>query len=633
MSLILKTASNLLRNEFNVLKAEYSSSAEEISDLLEDAEFEGIYSDDVLIKAQQTLVAPKDRLIAELCWLPELSRQQREKALQVIKESDTSQVPQQIDHFPDLAKANILAYCASEMEGAKAIILSLCNCWDDLDLDALTNFINDNRKLAGFPKVSLAQVEDVVSNICLKQAITAAASIWRSGVPGFLMNSIVEKELSRKPESTFLKNLVREYDKNSEKDLAEIAQKISDAAEKAKSAGDDLGFHIQDIDGYLFQWDEINQPVQLYDQSRGHEEARSKALYQELRALSVELANEHNRFEASLQLSEALLRTFPELESAAEILRGDVTDLEDLVEQEKNNRILQPLFEACDAAKDAPLTPLKATLRAEGFSERSEGVIGEIAGSLQRSCTKLDDTRVAYMIVRNLCLYWNNEKEDPEAAFLLIDGLITYAGNALESEMSERLSEDRATLHTNWKMGELESNRGNKTAILRTLDDLLIYAKPSEKYEFEKLRNDIKKQSTKKYIKWSIYAVIGLFILLSIIDSESKKRTSETKYTPSNSSSQQSVSVSSESMPPVGTGLSLTESQVRYCIFQDKRLDFMRNMLSDNAEISHFNRLVGDWNARCSNYRYLPAIMSKIQDEVAGRSHDLQLDAQRILGK
>ncbi len=461
------------------------------------------------------------------------------------------------------------------------------------------------------------------------------------------MNTIVEKELARKADSTFLKNLVREYDKSSESDLAVISQKIEYAVERVRIAEDDLKAHIEDIDGLLFRWDEINQPVQLYDQSRGHEEPRSKALYRGLRELSIDLANNHNCFEASLQLSEALLRTFPELESAAETLRGDVFDLEQLIEQEKSNRLLQPLFEACEAAKDTPNALIKSALRANGFSERAQGVVGRIAAAFNQANSNLADPSISYLIVRDLGLYWNNDKNDPETAFLLIDGLVTHACSSLQNNVREKLTEDRATLCENWKLGELQANLSNPAAAMRILDDLSSDAAPEKRREYAQLKKKIQQKKAVKYIKWGIFAAIGLVIF--VINMEDDRR--DRPYSTAQIQSSPSVTLSKtnapgipvpkrkttptypELKPPIASGMTLSEGQLRYCIFQQERLEYMRNLYLTNSEIGHFNKLVADWNARCSSYRFRPSIKEKIEAETAKISTKLQQEARRTFGK
>ena len=69
---------------------------------------------------------------------------------------------------------------------------------------------------------------------------------------------------------------------------------------------------------------------------------------------------------------------------------------------------------------------------------------------------------------------------------------------------------------------------------------------------------------------------------------------------------------------------------MRYCIFQGKRLDILRGLVSSNSEIDQFNRMVGDFNSRCSSFQYRQGVLRAIEAEVPGRRQHLWLDAQRI---
>ena len=348
----LQQFGELLANPFWILKAEYSTTISGISDLLEDAEFEEEFDVQTLYQAQQSLVTPRERLVAEISWLPELSRSQIAKAMEAVGSSDHGSLSAEIDHFPEIAKANILAQALTATNHPDSLIQPLSNCWDSTDTTGLTDFLNHNRTIAGIPSLNTEQIEEALSGLSAYHAKVAADAIWGSGVPGSKMNSIVEAELARHKDGLFLKKFVREYDKNSESTLFEISDSIDNAALNCIPPDEKLGEYIRELSALLFQWDEINQPVQLFEQSIGHEEPRSRELFKKLRELCLGLANEHGCYEEALQLSEALLRTFPELESVAETLRQDVADLEDLLEQSKENEKLQPLIDACAAAKE-----------------------------------------------------------------------------------------------------------------------------------------------------------------------------------------------------------------------------------------------------------------------------------------
>jgi len=76
----------------------------------------------------------------------------------------------------------------------------------------------------------------------------------------------------------------------------------------------------------LVRWDDVNQPVQVYEQHQGHEEGRSTA---DLRKYCVlPIPKLHNKLAVIMQVRVDFLkrfwRTFPELESVAEVFEVQI---------------------------------------------------------------------------------------------------------------------------------------------------------------------------------------------------------------------------------------------------------------------------------------------------------------------
>ena len=200
-------------NPFRLLKASYRSSAAEISDLVEDAELDGIAEQDILQRARQALVTPRSRLMLELAWLPELSQLQTSKVYELLGHADATTMLSQIDHFPALAKANITAHLCSNRRSSIQIIHSLAQSWDEIDESHILIFINEERRSSGFPKIETQQLREVLSDIRLRHASAAANWVWSLPAPGTTMNSIVQEELDSNPEGAFLRQFVNVYDK------------------------------------------------------------------------------------------------------------------------------------------------------------------------------------------------------------------------------------------------------------------------------------------------------------------------------------------------------------------------------------------------------------------------------------
>lgn len=555
----------------------------------------------------------------------------------MLEADDLSGVIEAIAHLPELAKANILAHlCVNQIADLRQV-QALTLSWDEINSSHLLGFINSNRIKSGFPAVDDRQLRAALAEIQQEHTNVTAASIWKDTSPGALMDQIVEVELARNPSGPFLHHLVRSYDSLSEPDLVRISSDINNHVDQADADGADLSQHIDAISHLLDAWDEVNQPVQVYDQHQGHEEGRSKRVYETLRALCLDLANSHGKYGEALRLSEALLRTFPELESVAEVLKSDVAQLEVLDEQQQYQRHAEPLIEACKAAK-RELPKLKRSIAESGFSGVGRGPLANIVTAFRNSTSLMTDKSIAFLAVRDFALFINNERDDPELAFRLIDGLLSFTDAKPSKEVADKLDEDRAVLHRNWKMKQLDKNAGNLFAMSHTVGEMLKYAQGSDRTELHQLKAKIDGKKIAKVIKWGIYAaiaaVVGFFILAGEFNQPSSRASrlpSPTRTTPPASTSSTIEKTFDEEIPPVGSGRLLTRSQVRYCVYQDGRLELIRSLTTTNSQIDRFNQLIDDYNLRCSNYRYTVGVLSSIESEATSRSSILRVDARRIV--
>ncbi|MBM2430149.1 hypothetical protein [Marivita cryptomonadis] len=612
---------DLTSSAFHILKAGYDANRSDIAELVEDAEFDEVFEPQKIQRAQQSLLAPNARLEQEISWLPELSQAQTTNVLSLVASGDLEALIGTSKHAPELAKANILAHFAGTGNVSDRLFHALVSAWDEIDQENILIFLNDNRLSAGFPGIERPQMRNALVELEKKHARSAAVGIWSLDRPGEVMDRIVEAELRRHPASSFLEQFVRNYDTFSEPDLARISDEIDKVISEAENTDANLEALVTKASDLLDRWDDVNQPVQVYEQHQGHEEGRSKRIYEKLRSLCLDLANNRSEFAEARRLSEALLRTFPELESVAEVLKGDVAALENLDEQQKLHEEYKPLIDACEAAKTKLPTPVSTVLKV-----------------FKDTVSKGSDDPIAFNILRDLALHINNDCNDPQTAFKLLDGALTFAGARPPKELGKTLEEERAVLHRNWKMNELEKNSGNLTAMSQTVDDMLKYARGSERSELQQLKAKLDRKKLGKKVKWGIYASIAAVIGFIVIADEMDKPSNRSTYQPSAPrvatpapTPAPATSATVETRPPVGQGLTLNRSQIRYCVFQGQRLETIRTLTTTNYQIDRFNGLIDDFNSRCSSYRYRSGVLSSVQREAREKAVDLRADARRIV--
>lgn len=144
--------------------------------------------------------------------------------------------------------------------------------------------------------------------------------------------------------------------------------------------------------------------------------------------------------------------------------------------------------------------------------------------------------------------------------------------------------------------------------------------------------------------KWAWGIGIMTVILISIGNSVKEKSTSHTPsptYSPQSTDTPASIPETStppasvyspalpkEDKPPVGTNLSLSRGQIRYCLSEDIRLGVMKNTINQHAnnEVDLFNTKIHDYNSRCGNFRYRRGSLESVQSEVEANRLILEAD-------
>lgn len=123
--------------------------------------------------------------------------------------------------------------------------------------------------------------------------------------------------------------------------------------------------------------------------------------------------------------------------------------------------------------------------------------------------------------------------------------------------------------------------------------------------------------------------IIAIVVLLAIFNTYNKSPPSTTTQAPPSASYTPAAPRSSngsyvaptavfEQMPPVGSGRTFSDNEIRYCLSQDVRIDSMRSTVNSYSsyEIDQFNAVVSDYNSRCSNFRYRRGALEAVRSEV-----------------
>jgi peptidoglycan hydrolase-like protein with peptidoglycan-binding domain len=90
-----------------------------------------------------------------------------------------------------------------------------------------------------------------------------------------------------------------------------------------------------------------------------------------------------------------------------------------------------------------------------------------------------------------------------------------------------------------------------------------------------------------------------------------------------------------EDKPVPGDGTrSFTEGNIRWCVFQERKLEIIRSKIelsANQSDTSSFNAINMDYNNRCGRYRYREADMRQVQSELPLREADLRLQVEEMI--
>jgi len=469
-------------NAFFSLGASPNSTSDEINELAEDAEFDGNIPEDIVQRAKNALLVPNLRLDEELSYLLGQSEQQVQKVITDLKSGTLSLQASAYKHYSDISRLNILAHSFSRNMN-QAEILEYMNLWRGIDEEETINLINDSRHKSGMPKVSDEQFNIALGSLRARHSAAFNSGLWKTEKPGAVMEVIVEDELKVSSPSKFLDVLIRDFDERSEPSLVLIEKSIDQEIEAAERVDTKLWGAIYKISDLLVDWDDVNQAVQLYEQSKGLEEGRSKRIYQKIRSLSLLLANDNGKIEEAKYLSEASLRTFPELEVVASELKADLNVLNELAMDKRLGSIIQPLMDASAAAKLKPALLAKQILSAgiTGVSRRKPLKI--LKSEFEAVVGNPDTALFGFQVLRDVALFLHNDHNQTAASLRLITDLLDYSGKPTGQKATEffsLLTNDHYQLKIQIYRKNIAAQNDNLAGVEMEMRKLVAFAKGSD---------------------------------------------------------------------------------------------------------------------------------------------------------
>lgn len=336
----------LHQNPFWLLGATVRDDRRRIVELADEKSF--IIDHDACQKARSDLTNPRNRLVAEMAWLPGVSPQKAVELAGLLLHDPT--LIRAKSDLPRLANANLMAAAfewinANDAPGDIAhVIREMAKLVDHLSIIDILRDINEDRAISGFPEIKVQDqieaelaerkryfrnaVKDALNRLpprSLVEAMTLAVDHATNGGQDHAPELIDELVDSYAVET---QHFLQQEAENAHK----LIKVIRDSAPAGENAVKPL---IDKLEVVARNWDKVAQPIQLSAKARGIDHDQSSELAHSMRSLAIDLFNQYDMLIQSRRITELLRELFAELPEVADRLDQDAETLEEISSNRK----------------------------------------------------------------------------------------------------------------------------------------------------------------------------------------------------------------------------------------------------------------------------------------------------------
>ncbi len=643
-------AFDLLASPFARLDVSIRATRAELVEAHQRAVLDGEHDESDLDRALAALTAPRERLRAELSFLPGSTPVQARAMLARLKAgSFTGSWGEGWDG------TNVLAHLLSNGEKTDNVFALLMKTHTP-DVVGIERDINAARQLSGFPPIPLGIVAAEIKSLVTAHADTAAERLAKTDGGHEEATAVVEIGLQDVGLKPFLSAFVQAFARHTAPDLARLSTDLEASSSRLRSAR--TVANAEALAACLHCWDTVRQPIQLWDEAQGIDEPESRALGGKLRDLCIELANEHSAYDAALVISRALHEAFGELPGMRDLFAEDIGTLDELAGQARVTAIVAPVMDALTAMAAKPTVTARNLDAWIGSPVRKDP--GKLRAAFETALDKLrgEDAGVPAMNIRSLTLDLHNDHTLSDAALRLTLWLLSYRAR-LPGSVVTKLLEDQTTLQRIVWQNELKStlDRGDLDVAETLVSNLLGTATDAEDRKLmQSVRTGIASRRgsrSRGRWGWGIAAAFVAFLIFSenngkksaYADTSTYTTTSTEAAPPAADVMDTSVADSSadvtapsatettdatapaavadsdtkeETQPAALLGQSLSMPELRYCRRQKERITAASAAVDNSvaSEIDGFNAAVNDFNGKCGNFKYMQNDMTTVTSEI-----------------
>ncbi|PHR95130.1 MAG: hypothetical protein COA68_17570 [Oceanobacter sp.] len=592
---------DLTSNAFAILGVSLRASEKLIHKAFDQLSFEVDVDRHELEKARAALLSTRDRVKEEAAWLPEITPTKARSIIAALKNGNAGDLANFGEQLPNLAAVNFHASMLVRAPKDYRIAGSLINRVERLNYAASQNAVDESRVAAGLPASKSKLWEAAISEQLEQYAKLTAHTLAKSPEGISLITQFMEAfdpETADPKFVVFIDSTISQFSAETERQLdaweAEIEKLISDA--KANPS-DENG--IREISVRVSNWDRLRQPVQLRDEQRGLDDPKSKALCNQVRDVCLYLANDCSEYFNARMLARCLTEHFGELPSIAELLESDLTKLDDLVAEQRDEKILAPLAGSIESAK-SNLNRFAQDVTRSNLANGGYGQAGELVTAFGAANEQsLVSPAISWWMVRQLAISLHNDANSPEAAAAIIDWLLSLSP---PDDVQEQLLIDKNTVSSVIRANEFAD--AMKTGDLKRADELAQNLTAQDVGGHDALamiQGNIQQRISEKNRSrwtWGIIVAVGIIWAIWANNNDSSDRYSPDDYADSVTNATESPdydvgdptveaedSDQTEEPPPLYSAGALSRVQLRWCKFESARLDEISSRITNTVSV------------------------------------------------
>lgn len=654
---------DLADNPFTILGVTPRSTKSEIYEAVEEEmlDADGVEGERRLNVARQALIAPNERLRAELGYLLEMRPADARRVIGGRSGDDWLQVANGTE---GIARTNALvqAVLAARTPGdGTEPFQRLFEAWEGIDEREIAGRINEARAIAGVADAGLPDIRRGLSELRNYHASRTLEQLDAQTRLSQVLCRLLRDTLipARRMGERFPAAVIAAYQRKmggamasfSDRALAALDSYVSDASTQS----------FDEFRHQLTAWDELAQPLQLASEARGIDDAHSKELYDRIRRSALDLANDEDRHDDALRITDLSAEIFAELPWAVEAIRDDARKLKEILTDKARNRFLAPLADAVAQARDA-LAWTSEQLQVHGFGAGAPDLIGEIWRGYVAILDRAVDIEVRDLgarMVRSLSIELVNERSDALEAQMLTSQLLADR-DWFSADLQNQLVADGQQVAINLSYQHLKTvmARADWKNARQICGELMAISPPSDTAELRQLERTIDRKLTSRTTGRVIWGSVAAVFIGAVILGGNDSSTSNPAYDYDTALEADPVEMTAdeglgglastgeeaidglqslgtndeEIAPPAYIYGALSLPQLRYCLRQEERVELARSMVAGYAQQTRFNAAVSDFNARCGNFRFDEGDMAIARSELAGMQSQLRSDAADIAG-